>query len=104
MTERARQPAHDSASTLRLADGETAPDERDLPAALAATEAPDASVSYSRKDGGFVRRLHAALSDRGRDVWVDSEDNPSNDVPVGGGGGGDRRRGRIRLRPQRGLE
>ena len=36
----------------------------------------DVFISYSRKDGDFVKALHAALADRGRDVWVDWEDIP----------------------------
>ncbi len=36
----------------------------------------DLLISYSRQDGEFVRRLHAALTQRGRDVWVDFEDIP----------------------------
>ncbi|MEM6527588.1 MAG: TIR domain-containing protein, partial [Chloroflexota bacterium] len=36
----------------------------------------DLMISYSRQDGEFVRRLHAALTGRGRDVWVDWEDIP----------------------------
>jgi WD40 repeat protein len=34
----------------------------------------DVFVSYSRRDQEFVRRLHAALSQHGKDVWVDWED------------------------------
>lgn len=37
---------------------------------------PDVFISYSRKDGAFVSRLHRALTDRDRDVWVDWEDIP----------------------------
>src|SRR6478735_12200824 len=37
----------------------------------------DVFVSYSRHDGGFVRELHAFLSEAGRDVWVDWEDIPA---------------------------
>ena len=33
-------------------------------------------ISYSRRDQGFVRRLHDALSVEGRDTWVDWEDIP----------------------------
>ena len=33
-------------------------------------------VSYSRKDIDFVRRLHAALADLGRETWVDWEGIP----------------------------
>lgn len=36
----------------------------------------DIFISYSRKDANFMRRLHAALSEHGRDVWVDWEDIP----------------------------
>ena len=36
----------------------------------------DVFISYSRKDADFMRRLHAALSSQGRDVWVDWEDIP----------------------------
>jgi WD40 repeat protein len=36
----------------------------------------DVFISYSRHDSDFVRRLHEALADRGRDVWVDWEDIP----------------------------
>ena len=32
---------------------------------------PDAFFSYSRRDGDFVRRLAAALKERGKEVWVD---------------------------------
>ncbi|WP_421657468.1 toll/interleukin-1 receptor domain-containing protein [Leptothermofonsia sp. ETS-13] len=38
----------------------------------------DIFISYSRKDKGFVRKLHAALVKLGRDVWVDWEDIPPN--------------------------
>ena len=34
----------------------------------------DVFISYSRPDGDFVHRLHAALKDAGKDVWVDFED------------------------------
>ncbi|RMG84238.1 MAG: toll/interleukin-1 receptor domain-containing protein, partial [Chloroflexi bacterium] len=37
---------------------------------------PDIFISYSRKDKTFVRRLHAALAERGFDIWVDFEDIP----------------------------
>ena len=37
----------------------------------------DVFVSYSRRDQEFVRRLHAALSERGKDAWVDWEDIPA---------------------------
>jgi WD40 repeat protein len=36
----------------------------------------DVFVSYSRADGAFVRELHAFLTGRGKDVWVDWEDIP----------------------------
>jgi WD40 repeat protein len=35
---------------------------------------PDVFISYSRDDLDFVRRLHAALEARGKDVWTDWED------------------------------
>jgi WD40 repeat protein len=35
---------------------------------------PDVFISYSRPDGEFVHRLHAALLARAKDVWVDFED------------------------------
>ena len=38
---------------------------------------PDLFISYSRRDGDFVRRLHGVLAERGRDVWVDWEDIPA---------------------------
>lgn len=41
---------------------------------LAFPERPDVFVSYSRKDAGFVERLHSGLADRGKEVWVDWED------------------------------
>ena len=31
----------------------------------------DVFLSYSRRDGKFVRRLASALQDRGKEVWVD---------------------------------
>jgi hypothetical protein len=34
-------------------------------------------VSYSRMDEGFVRRLDAALRERGMNVWVDWDDIPA---------------------------
>ena len=37
---------------------------------------PDVFISYSRKDEDFVRKLHDALVQKGRDVWVDWEDIP----------------------------
>jgi WD40 repeat protein len=36
----------------------------------------DIFISYARKDKEFVRRLHAALAEAGRDSWVDWEDIP----------------------------
>jgi WD40 repeat protein len=36
----------------------------------------DIFISYSRKDGEFVRRLQDALSQQKRDVWVDWKDIP----------------------------
>ena len=33
----------------------------------------DLFVSYSRKDGAFVRRLHDALGRAEKDAWVDRE-------------------------------
>jgi len=36
----------------------------------------DVFISYSRRDGEFVRELHAFLTEGGRDVWVDWEDIP----------------------------
>lgn len=33
-------------------------------------------ISYSRKDKSFVERLHTALTELGRDVWIDWEDIP----------------------------
>lgn len=37
---------------------------------------PDVFISYSRKNKDFVVRLHRALSELNRDVWVDWEDIP----------------------------
>ena len=37
---------------------------------------PDVFISYSRKDKEFARRLHDALADNGRDIWIDFEDIP----------------------------
>jgi WD40 repeat protein len=37
---------------------------------------PDLFISYSRRDGAFVKRLHGVLAEKGRDVWVDWEDIP----------------------------
>lgn len=36
----------------------------------------DVFISYSRKDSDFVRQLHEALKQHGRDTWVDWEDIP----------------------------
>jgi WD40 repeat protein len=36
----------------------------------------DVFISYSRRDGDFVRELHAFLTGCGKDVWVDWEDIP----------------------------
>jgi len=36
----------------------------------------DLFISYSRRDQPFVRRFAQALSDRGREVWVDWRDIP----------------------------
>src|SRR5215216_4316710 len=36
----------------------------------------DVFISYSRRDGAFVRGLHSFLTEGGRDVWVDWEDIP----------------------------
>ena len=36
----------------------------------------DVMISYSRRDGDFVRRLHQALADAGREIWVDWQDIP----------------------------
>jgi hypothetical protein len=36
----------------------------------------DLFISYSRRDGDFVRRLHQYMVADGRDVWVDFEDIP----------------------------
>ena len=33
----------------------------------------DVFVSYSRRDGEFVRRLAEALGERGKEAWVDVE-------------------------------
>lgn len=37
---------------------------------------PDVFISYSRRDSDFVRELHEALRERGKEVWVDWEDIP----------------------------
>jgi hypothetical protein len=37
----------------------------------------DVFISYSRKDGEFMRLLHKKLQDAQRDVWVDWEDIPA---------------------------
>jgi WD40 repeat protein len=39
---------------------------------------PDVFISYSRKDKDFVQRLHGALANINRDVWVDWEDIPAS--------------------------
>ncbi len=36
----------------------------------------DVFISYSRKDKEFVRRLHTALEESGRDAWIDWENIP----------------------------
>ena len=36
----------------------------------------DFFISYARQDRDLVRRLHDALTDRGRDTWVDWEGIP----------------------------
>lgn len=36
----------------------------------------DVFISYSRRDSEFVRTVHRALAERGRDVWIDWEDIP----------------------------
>ena len=36
----------------------------------------DVFISYSRRDGAFVRRLHDFLTARGKEAWVDWEDIP----------------------------
>lgn len=36
----------------------------------------DIMISYSRRDGEFVKRLHDSLAEQGRDIWVDWEDIP----------------------------
>jgi WD40 repeat protein len=40
----------------------------------------DVFISYSRRDREFVRRLHEALLERGKDPWVDWEDIPATSV------------------------
>jgi WD40 repeat protein len=37
---------------------------------------PDIFLSYSRRNGEFVRRLHKLLADAGKDIWIDFEDIP----------------------------
>ena len=37
---------------------------------------PDVFVSYSRRDEDFVKRVVAALEERGKDVWRDKDDIP----------------------------
>src|SRR6202051_5349474 len=34
---------------------------------------PDVFVSYSRRDSEFVQRLAASVSERGKEVWLDTE-------------------------------
>src|SRR5579863_6342500 len=34
---------------------------------------PDVFVSYSRRDSEFVRRLAESVSERGKEVWLDTE-------------------------------
>jgi WD40 repeat protein len=41
------------------------------------TDRQDVFISYSRNDIEFVRRLHAALAEAGKDVYVDWEDIPA---------------------------
>jgi hypothetical protein len=36
----------------------------------------DVFISYSRKDKDFVRDLHQALEERGRNAWIDWADIP----------------------------
>ena len=36
----------------------------------------DVFISYSRKNGDFVRTLHHKLTSESRDIWVDWEDIP----------------------------
>ena len=52
--------------------------ERREPAAATedSSEGHDAFISYSRTDSEFVRRLHGALRQRGKTVYVDWEDIP----------------------------
>jgi len=45
--------------------------------APAAPEWIDVFISYSRRDGDFARRLHDALTGRGKEVWADWEDIPA---------------------------
>jgi TIR domain len=40
---------------------------------------PGPFISYAREDQGFVRQLHDALLERGRDPWVDWEIFPSTE-------------------------
>ena len=36
----------------------------------------DLFISYSRRNKELVTRIHRALEERGKDVWVDLEDIP----------------------------
>ena len=38
----------------------------------------DVFVSYSRRDADFAWQLHAFLTKRGKDVWIDAEDIPAS--------------------------
>jgi WD40 repeat protein len=38
----------------------------------------DVFLSYSRRDAGFASELHAFLTERGKDVWIDAEDIPAS--------------------------
>jgi hypothetical protein len=40
----------------------------------------DVFISYSRQDSDFARQLHAALTNLGRDVWMDWEDIPVSEA------------------------
>ena len=40
----------------------------------------DVFVSYSRRDSEFVRRLADSVSERGKDVWLDTEGIPDAEV------------------------
>jgi hypothetical protein len=48
----------------------------DATGALGEGDHPDVFISYARRDGDLVRRLHEELTKRGKDVWVDWEDIP----------------------------